>query len=304
MTDSILDSLSSISDSFNKYIVSPANAFGLGGFVFDIEGSTTVQLQSEITDHYTEDNTAVQDQIAIKPKKFTLRNYVGELIYNRNPASDSSTQQLTNKLTILDNVLPELSAGASQAKNILDQVKSGSPDFGAVVSDASNIYKLTKDLVPPSTKQQAAYLYFKALQEKKILFAVQTPFEFVNNMAIESCIAVQDEETQTMSSFTLVLKAMRFASTQDVPVNQADYQGRAGIQAQGQTAQGIMAGLDPAKIQAGLTAAVSFLGSSGIITNPAATIGRTALGLYQLATPANISALISSPIFGGVKTTT
>ena len=58
-------------DSLKQYVVTPLNAFGVGGFVFDSEGDTTVNLSADITDHYLEDNTSVQDHIAIKPKRVT-----------------------------------------------------------------------------------------------------------------------------------------------------------------------------------------------------------------------------------------
>ena len=60
-------------------------------------------------------------------------------------------------------------------------------------------------------------MYFKVFWEKKILFSVQTPFEFLQNMAIESIIARQDETTRYISDFTITLKQMRFATLGTAP---------------------------------------------------------------------------------------
>ena len=51
--------IAKITNNFDKFIVRPLNAFGLGGFIFDIEGDATVNLNTEITDHFTEDEEMV-----------------------------------------------------------------------------------------------------------------------------------------------------------------------------------------------------------------------------------------------------
>jgi len=52
------NTLDVITADLQNYIVAPMNAFGVGGFVFDIMGEQISQLQADITDHYTEDNKA------------------------------------------------------------------------------------------------------------------------------------------------------------------------------------------------------------------------------------------------------
>ena len=48
--------------------------------VFDIAKDWTVELNSNITDYYTENNTPVQDHIALAPKRITVSGYQGELV--------------------------------------------------------------------------------------------------------------------------------------------------------------------------------------------------------------------------------
>lgn len=52
---------------------------GIAGFLFDIRGEESAEVSSEITDHYVEDNTAIQDQVALKPEIITVRGMVAEL---------------------------------------------------------------------------------------------------------------------------------------------------------------------------------------------------------------------------------
>lgn len=291
MSKNVLENVVSISDSLNKYVVAPSAAFGVAGFVFDVEGDTNVTHQADITDHYVEDNSAVQDHIAIKPKKITLRNYVGELVYYGERGSDAPLRKLAQKLTTLTAYLPVLTQGAQQVKDILDDAKSGESDFNGVVSDLANLWSLTKSMIPAQQKQAQAYEFFKALHEKKVLSSVQTPYGLMTNMAIDSISVVQEEGSKYISTFTLVFKEIRSVSTQTVSFDEEDFQGRAGLQIQSQAQQGIMKGLDPSSLPKSLPALNKF-------AMPLGTIQRMVTQGAQLGVPGNISSLISNKFFG------
>ena len=75
-----LDVVKSLSTLEQKAIVRPNNPPpGIAGFLFDIVGDEWVELQSDITDHFVEDNTAINDQIALRPEQVTVRGIVAEL---------------------------------------------------------------------------------------------------------------------------------------------------------------------------------------------------------------------------------
>lgn len=260
-----LNSLALFQSSLSQYVVTPMNAFGLGGFVFDIEGEARVELTNEITDHYVEDNGAIQDHIAVKPKKLTLRNYIGELVFRQDKTTDTPLQKAVQKLTVLDATLPTLAIGAQQAYNAIERQAAGTfsagQAFTAATNTASNLYALVKNLVSSTNRQQAASQYFKALRDQKMLFSVQTPFEFMTNMAIETIIAIQPEDSIYISNFSITLKEIRTASTVSITVgnsnssaavqNPADAQGRLSEQAAPTVQNGIMAGVDPAGLPTG-----------------------------------------------------
>lgn len=247
--------INSITENFGKYIVQPANLFGLGGFVFDVEGEATVRLQSDITDHYTESNSAIQDHIAIRPKTVTLKNYVGELVFRLDNSTDTPLQKAVQKLTVLNSYLPALSKATAQAKKIFESglSKTTLNNLTSIsINDVADLWGVVKNLTPPTTRQAQAYMFFKALQEQKILVSLQTPFEFMTNMAIESVIPYQGESTKDMSDFTITLKEMRFAQTKTTTFDEKNYQSRTRTQSapvtSGGKVNGIPTALDPSPI--------------------------------------------------------
>jgi hypothetical protein len=221
-----------LAQGVNKYIVTPLNAFGLGGFVFDIEGETTANLSAEITDHYLEDNSAIQDHIAIRPKKVTLKSYVGELVYREDDSTDTFFQKVVQKLTTLVAYRPSIARAAQQAIDVFKEGKIS--DFSLdnitleTVNKTTDYWAFVKNLGPNQSRQQRAYLYFKALMEGKFLVSVQTPFEFMNNMAIESIVAIQSEDSRFISDFSITLKEIRTVSILNVAADATRYVTREG----------------------------------------------------------------------------
>jgi len=269
------NTLSSITTNFNKYIVTPVNAFGLGGFVFDIEGENITEINTDITDHFVEDNSAIQDHIGVRPVEITLRSYVGELVHRLDDSTDTLLQNITQKLTVINGYLPQLADAAVQAKDILDNGFSFADVSNLSVSDitnaGTNIWGFVQNLVPPTTRQQQAYLYFKALAQQKLLVSVQTPFEFINNMAIKSITAVQDESTKFVSDFTIRLKQIRFATATESAFNPADYQPVTFDQSAPTTQNGKLPGSDPVLSGAGsniVSSGIQDLGSIDIPVKP------------------------------------
>lgn len=76
-TPSIFDQLTTLD---KRAIVAPATPpRGIAGFLFDYDAESFLELMSEITDHPVEDNTAIADNIALLPERFTVRGMVAEL---------------------------------------------------------------------------------------------------------------------------------------------------------------------------------------------------------------------------------
>lgn len=215
-----MSTLDDISSELQNYVVSPLNAFGLGGFLFDAEGESVTRLNADITDHYAEDNKPFQDHIAIHPTRITLKGYVGEVIYTQPGQDQSFLQTAVQKLTQINAFLPELSAGAQQIQAAYQNSNIfGDPSVNLnsiTLPDAANIYGLVKNIIGSfgeEARQQNAYQYFKALMNQGVLMGVQTPWEFLTNMAIESIVAIQGEQSKYITDFTITLKQIRIAKT-------------------------------------------------------------------------------------------
>lgn len=213
--------LSLLTNGLKQYVVSPVNAFGLGGFVFDVEGETVQTLTSEITDHFLEDNSSVQDHISLRPKRVTLRRYVGELVHEPDQSLTSQVQSVVQKLTTLSSFLPTLSDAAEQIFSLKQEDvtfnKLRDTLSSTTINKLTDYWAFSQNLLGQESRQQRAFSYLKALQEQRILVSLQTPFEFLNNMAIESIVATQPEGSKYISEFAITLKQIRFASLITAP---------------------------------------------------------------------------------------
>lgn len=199
--------------------------------VFHYEGEQTANLVSDITDHYVEDNTAIQDQIALKPIEITTHGFIGEL-NDVVPTSLQALQIAANKLTIISAYTPVLSTTALIAFNTAFQLyQTASSVANSAVAAWSSITNSGGESVitgdfnnpiiqePNQTKQQQYFQQFFGYWNSRTLFTVQTPWAIFQNMAIKTLRSVQDAETRVITDFQITFKQMRFASTITVDAN-------------------------------------------------------------------------------------
>lgn len=197
-------------------------------FLFDYEGEQTVTLESDISDHYTEENSAIQDQIALRPEIVSTHGYIGEL-NNVPPPILKPLNDAAQRLTSINVYTPTLSAAAIIAYNeaaFLYQV--GNLVLNAGVSAWSSINggggpngpsQITSSGVfnsnPNQNKQQIGFMQFYGYWSRRTLFTIQTPWAIFRDMAIKTLRAVQDPDTRVYSSFEITFKMLRFAATQN-----------------------------------------------------------------------------------------
>lgn len=225
----------------NVILVSPQNVVGYQPenqvgqpynappLLFHYEGEQTATIESDITDHYVEDNTAIQDQIAIKPVIVTTHGFIGEL-NDVAPIGLQTLQVAANKLVSIGNYTPGLSttallayneaafayqtiaqaanAAIASARSLTNFITGGSSGGENVIS-GTNITNLRGQNL-----QQSMFQQFFAYQVARTLFTVQTPWAVFQHMAIKSLRAIQDAETDVITDFEVSFKQIRFASTQ------------------------------------------------------------------------------------------
>ena len=227
------DALSAASAAADLILVSPQEYTGFTpddgtntaetfGYVFQVVGDETVNLQSDITDHYVEDNKSLQDHIALKPKKVIVSGFQGELTNAIISGFDASNYDLateaqllakeaTDRLGTLSAYVPTISVTAQRAYDAASQIYA----LAQKIKRAANILMG----VDVQTAQEIAYAKLESAWNNRVLFWVATPFGQFSNMAIESLVATQSEKSKSISDFTITFKQMRFAATKIVQSN-------------------------------------------------------------------------------------
>lgn len=194
--------------------------------LFNYNGEETLDITSDITDHYVENNSAIQDQISLKPEIYTVEGFVGEL-NDIAPAPLQYLKVAAEKLTTVSAYVPQVSttallayANALQAYQVAQAVKNnataawasingGGTNGGISVINGGGIEER-----PNQNKQQQYFQQLYSYQRKRTLFTIQTPWAIFQDMAIQSLKAVQGADTRVITDFKITFKMMRFASTQ------------------------------------------------------------------------------------------
>lgn len=182
---------------------------GIAGFVLDIVGDDGVELESEIPDHYLEDLTAVQDQIALRPEIVTVDGDVAELV--KTIITAKPITPANNPLPLVNGLQPELAPGATVTQAAAQQAQTN--DETAIQSTQSlyGYYQSRSPQQPNQTKQSQIFGYFYQLQRGRQLFSVETPWGFFENMAILSLGAHQSADSKYVTNFTIAFKKVRTA---------------------------------------------------------------------------------------------
>ena len=262
----------------NLILVSPQKAIGMQpqnapsykknvgtpppSILFNYEGEQSLDLSSDITDHYVEDNSAIQDQIALKPEIYVVQGFVGEL-NDIAPAALEPLKVAAEKLTTISAYVPQFSTTATIAyltalqvyqtgKSLVNSaiatwasINGGDFSGGQGVINGSGLSGANSKT---QTQQQIYFQQFYGYWRNRTLFTVQTPWAVFQDMAIQNLKAIQDPETRMISDFQITFKLMRFASTLSLGVqqlNSSNFQGRGAASAAGLTDLGTST-LEPA----------------------------------------------------------
>lgn len=226
----------------NKYVLRTKNSQGIGGFVFDYLGDVNVTLQADITDHFAEDNTAIQDHVALRPIKVTMRGFVAELTLPKPQGVVGALASAQSALTQVDAYLGKYTPGVAQTlSKAITQVQSTVSTINQTLAKAQNIISLFPGAPPSSTKQAKAYSQLFTAMQQKLPMQIDTPYRVLSNMIIEQITFVQPEETKYWSDISVTLKQINFVEVTDV-ADDGTFAGRLAQQAQAPTNKGVVPG--------------------------------------------------------------
>lgn len=194
-----------------RAILSPKTSPGISGFVFDIPQTETITLSSDITDNFTEDNSFINDHRIIKPTKISLTGLVGELVI-KSGFQDLILETLQSSLTTIDAYAGQYTNGMTQT---IQEIFSTGVN---AVSRATQLANRAKNIIlgfdgegQYNNLQQRAFNNLRSLFQSNTILTVQTPWEYYDNMLIETVEFTQNEETEFETEISVTLKEIRFA---------------------------------------------------------------------------------------------
>lgn len=195
----------------------------IGGWEFDYISDERVDVNSEITDHFTEENIYVQDHVAMKPIKLTMHGFVGDLAVTRKgliATLSRLTGQVSSALAVVQPYVGKYSKGtASTMGKAVTETQSALNKIGKVMDMVSTISKLAPGIFP--TKCEKAYKELKGKRDAGFVFTVVTPFELFTDMLIETLSLTSPDNTRGWTDITVTMKQIRFTRTLEFGKNNA-----------------------------------------------------------------------------------
>lgn len=197
----------------------------IGGFSFDYIGEERVEAGTDITEHYAEDNTFMQDMVAVKPTIIIMRGYVAENSVNTKallPYLTALTSALTPVTPYIGAYSPGTAAAMARAVQQTDQILQTLGQIQALLGSTQKLLKTVGLLAGAPTKVQQAYNTLDALRTGGTAFAVVTPWATFGQeiapgytphglMMIEQLTMVSPEETRGWADIVVRLKEIRVA---------------------------------------------------------------------------------------------
>lgn len=241
-TNSGISNARSYLDNKANSLLKLKSAKGISGFLFDVPDQDSLNIDYDITDHFTESNSFLNDHKVKKPVMITLSGFIGETVFRAPEGAEGAVQEISNRLEVVDAYLGDLTPGAVQtAQRAVQQVQSAVSAINQTLDKVQNIVDFFDGEGPEETAQQKAYKELKSLGDE-VLLTVQTPWEFFDNMTIQSISVTQNGETNEISDFSVTLKEIRIAETKIVDFDQNQFPIREEVQSAAEEDQGTLRG--------------------------------------------------------------
>jgi len=225
-------------------VLEPKYSPGISGFVFDIPTNETLSYTADITDHYTENNSHINDHITIKPITISLSGLIGELVYRQPEGVAAVVKDLQSRLSIIQGYAGQFTPPGFQ------YVQQGINIADTAVSTVNQSIDRIKNTIAwiqsvagkRDTLQQQAAQQLKSLMYTKELVTVQTPWGYFDNMAIDSISITQGEDSKLYSDISVTLKEIRFAEVEFTTFDENLFPQREEMQKQEEADQGQIKG--------------------------------------------------------------
>lgn len=195
--------------------------------VFDVQEDQSIDVDAEITDHYTEDGS-ITDNISFRPEIIVTNGLIGELTTQSRTKTGRSVEMAIEKAGQIASFLPNLSASALAVNNraisliqstekierfTIKKWASLNKSSAVVFTGAETPEELSEKIknAKNQTYQAEAFQKIYGYMKQRKLFTVHTPWGVFKNCAIQKLRAVQDSESKDVSSFQVIFKSIRIA---------------------------------------------------------------------------------------------
>jgi hypothetical protein len=198
---------------------------GISGFKFSILKNRSVKLGSEITDYITENNAKIQDHISLNPIILELSGFMGEIV-EESPKDLKYQKLLQSKLNEFGGFLPELSVQAQEYFEKAKVLKAKAESILDVMDNVENFLGHLQELYrkrsdkgsgsddEPKTEIRGAYGILSAAWRSRKLLTVQTEFEELTNMAIQSLEFSRNSDEKYKSDIKVIMKQITLTQVQ------------------------------------------------------------------------------------------
>lgn len=211
-----------------------ANQRGISGWVFDIPTGENLDLDMDITDHYVESGSFINDHAVEKPIMITLTGMIGELVYSA-PESGSLEATLSNlstKLGLVPAYLGPFTPGMTQKLAVVASAAAyAASQATAIEKRATNLIRYFKGEDSSQSLQEKAFRDLSALWKSKQVVTVQTPWGFFGNMMIKTISPKQDQQSNDYTDFSITLKEVRFVDIKVTTFDSGAYMSAIDVQA-------------------------------------------------------------------------
>lgn len=214
-------------------VVNILGATGIAGFKFHVPETEAVRFESEITDHYTDTNSALQDHIANKPITITCTGLVGDYFYSVNQIEDFLAL-IVPTITLVKEFIPQIRSITQKEKintSSLESVTQKQEDGSYIVKsgigkdrykytfNSMDLFSLFQSLYKLKSAQTRAFLFFESLWKARATFSVETTWKRYDNMAVLSLEPKRDRNAD-ITEFSITFKQLAFTESKSETIEE------------------------------------------------------------------------------------
>lgn len=197
-------------------------------YYFDVKTEETIEAGCDITDQYVENNSAIQEHVALRPIEVSLTGFVGEKVYSHQDLYTSKFSGTFSKLNPILSFVPPVSSYAETIIGAVSYVESSIRRYVENVKNITNIF--SKDKTESKTRQGQAFselLYLR--NNRKLVTAYIENIGKFENYLIKN-VRMSQEDSVYQSRLIVELKQYNSVSTQTVALDVSKYKDRVAAQ--------------------------------------------------------------------------